>query len=142
VAKNEETPVPEPNWKHRVKATYARVKKHVRKNETAYMTGALVGTAVVTFVVTRRVYGPNAFLAKKIVIKDTVMIFSTFGRDQGPPSWVIRCVETKSIFTSQIHAARAMGLDPSSISRHLNGMKDHVNGYHFVRVAIATPRNA
>lgn len=137
--KNEETS--KLNLKHRVAEKYEQVKGHVKRNQTIYMFGAGVVLTTVTFVVTRQIYGPNAFLAKKIVIKDTVMIFATYARKQGPPSYVVRCVETKSIFTSQLHAAKAMGLDPSSISRHLNGLKDHVNGYHFVRVAIATPRN-
>ena len=134
--------ISEPNWKDRIEVKYTEIKEHVRRNKTAYTVGTTgIVLVIATFFVTRRVYGPNAFLAKKIVIKDSVLIFSTYARKQGPPSYVVRCVETKRIFTSQAEAARGMGLDPSDLSKHLNEIRDHVKGYHFTRVAIATPRS-
>ena len=56
---------------------------------------------------------------------------------QGPPSWIIRCVETNDIFISQASAALKMELPQSEISKHLNGVMDHVRGYHFERIAMA-----
>lgn len=56
---------------------------------------------------------------------------------QGPPSWVIRCLETGESFMSQNKAATAMGLSPAEISRHLNGALDDVRGYHFERICMA-----
>jgi hypothetical protein len=128
----------------KTKSKRDRAKEVVKNCWKPFTIGAVsTGVTIGVVIVTKRVLFPNnlAMLAKKIVIKDSVLLFSTYARDQGPPSWVIRCVETKSIFTSQLHAAKAMSLDPSSISRHLNGTKEHVNGYHFVRVAMAVPRN-
>jgi hypothetical protein len=141
MVKNEEIPESEPNLKYRVVKKYEQIKAHVRRNEKAYYIGTIVVVAGVTFLVTRRVYAPSSLFAKKIVIKDSVMIFSTYARQQGPPSWVVRCVENGEIFTSQADAAARMGLSASNLSSHLNGKYADVSGYHFERVAIATPRS-
>jgi hypothetical protein len=130
----------EPKQKHREKLDKA--KAIVKKHWKPFAIGAVsTGVTIGVIIVTKRVFFPNhlAVLAKKIVIKDSVLFFQTYARQQGPPSWVIRCVETGKVFTSQMEAARLMGLDQSTISRHLNGSRAHVNGYHFVRLAIATP---
>jgi hypothetical protein len=56
---------------------------------------------------------------------------------QGPPSWVIRCFETGMVYTSQRSAALAMNLSEGHISQHLNGVRDHVNEFHFERLCMA-----
>lgn len=138
MAKTEETSKPSP--KDEVISKYKRIKDHVRKNKMTYVVGAAgVVLTTVTFVVTRRVYAPT-FLGK-VVIKDSVLWIQTYTRWNGPPSWVIRCVENDDIFTSQADAARRMGLSASRLSSHLNGKTEHVKGYHFKRVAMATPRS-
>jgi hypothetical protein len=55
----------------------------------------------------------------------------------GSPSWVVRCLETGEIFTSQLKAASEMNVPASDISKHLNGILDHVRGYHFERICMA-----
>jgi hypothetical protein len=56
---------------------------------------------------------------------------------QGPPSWVVRCLENNMICTSQQAMAQAMDLSSSELSKHLNGVLDTVQGYHFERVCMA-----
>lgn len=56
---------------------------------------------------------------------------------QGPPSWVIRCLETGAIFASQNLCANEMGVAKSEVSKHLNGFLDNVQGYHFERICLA-----
>jgi hypothetical protein len=56
---------------------------------------------------------------------------------KGAPSWVVRCLETGAIFTSQRSAATEMGLPENELSRHLNGLRDHVRGNHFERICLA-----
>ena len=130
---------PEPNPKHQVIVKYEQIKAHVERNKPIYaFAGGIVLTTAI-FVVTRRL--TTSVLVKKIVFKDSVLLIQTYARHQGAPSWVVRCVETGEIFTSQSDAAMRMGLDPSTISRHLNGTKAHVMGYHFVRLAMAIPKN-
>lgn len=55
----------------------------------------------------------------------------------GPASWVVRCLETDQIFMSQSAAASAMHLPASELSKHLNGLMDHVRGYTFERICMA-----
>lgn len=73
-------------------------------------------------------------LGKNVVMNNVSYISSN---RQGPPSWVIRCLETNKIFTSQNAAAEAMDLPSSEISKHLNGLMDHVRGYTFERICLA-----
>lgn len=56
---------------------------------------------------------------------------------RGAPSWVVRCLETGQAFMSQRAAALAMDLPESHISQHLNGVMEHVRGYHFERICLA-----
>jgi hypothetical protein len=122
-----------------------KIKAVVRKNWKPFTVG-VVFTGV-TFVVTRRVtlrYFPtNVMRINKMVIKDSVFFFQTYGRKQGPPSYVIRCVETGEIFTSQAEACRKLGLDPSTLSRHLNGYPGNatIGGKAWKRAAISAPRS-
>jgi hypothetical protein len=133
----------EPKQKHREKLDKAKaiVKKHWKPFTMGVVsTGVTIGVIIVT----KRVIFPNhlAVLAKKIVIKDSVLFFQTYARQQGPPSWVVRCVETGRVFASQAEAARLLSVHPNALSRHLTGTQEHVKGYHFERVAIAGPRTA
>jgi hypothetical protein len=79
--------------------------------------------------------GRDAIVAGKNVMMKNVT-FITANR-QGPPSWVVRCIETGSIFPSQNNAASQMNLSAAHISEHLNGVRDHVNGYTFERICLA-----
>ena len=74
-------------------------------------------------------------LADRSVVTNNVSYISS--RRQGGPSWVIRCIETGKIFTSQLNAANEMNLSSSEISKHLNGIMNDVRGYHFERICIA-----
>jgi hypothetical protein len=56
---------------------------------------------------------------------------------KGPPSWVIRCLETGEIYPSQNKAANLLGLSASLLSEHLNGSHEHVDGLHFERICMA-----
>lgn len=141
MAKNEEIPEPEPNLKHRVVQKYEQIKTHVRKNQKTYYISTIFVVAGVTFLVTRRVYRPDYVFAKKIVIKNSVLTFATYARDHGPPSYLIECVETGEKFLSQSDTAKQMGLSASRLSAHLNGHREDVKGYHFVRLAMITPKN-
>ncbi len=124
------------------------VKSHFEKYKFAYLAGGVVGIAGITYLIMRGVDPSEpigrgisvtaergiSVLGKKVVMENVSYISSN---RQGPPSWVIRCVETGDIFTSQISAAREMGLPASEISKQLNGVMDHVRGNHFERICLA-----
>jgi len=141
------------------------VKKHVEDNKGFYI-GLGIGAAIAgfTFLIMRRysncsispaigvtakrapgVPGKTSINALEVnrgglVLGDSYALnnvsFISSNR-QGPPSWVIRCLETGNIFTSQRAAALAMKLSESHLSEHLNGLKDHIDGYHFERICLA-----
>jgi hypothetical protein len=71
---------------------------------------------------------------KKVSLNNVSYIYAN---RQGPPSWVVRCIETGVIFTSQHSAAMEMGLPEAELSKHLNGLMDHVRGNHFERICLA-----
>lgn len=71
---------------------------------------------------------PNTVLNLKQVINSN---------RKGAPSWVVRCVETGQIYTSQRAAALATGIAESDISRHLNGLRELSENLHFERICLA-----
>lgn len=58
-------------------------------------------------------------------------------RRQGPPSWVVRCVETGEITASQRAMSLAMDIPETKISKHLNGLLENAGGYHFERICVS-----
>jgi hypothetical protein len=132
--------------KEEITEKYERVKEHVKKHREGYFVGAL-GLAGITCLIMRDVTYRSIgrgipvtanrgipVIGKRIAIGSISYISSN---RQGPPSWVIRCLETGEIFTAQRLAALQMGLPENEISRHLNGAIDHVRGFHFERICLA-----
>lgn len=124
-----------------------RAKTHIKEHLVEY-TIAVVGlTAGITVLVMRsaaskdisRAIGVTAgrdiVVARKNLVMNSVSFISA--ERQGPPSWVVRCKETGNIFTSQRAAALAMDLSEQHISSHLNGSRDHVDGFNFERICMA-----
>lgn len=119
-----------------------RFKAHVGRHKTAYIVGSLVVVAGVTYLVTRKLSSGTAndnvnvrafnFLSNH----PSIVTVIENGR-QGPPSWVVRCLETGEIFTSQRMAALLNGINQSDLSQHLNGLHENVKGLHFDRICIA-----
>ena len=58
-------------------------------------------------------------------------------RRSGPPSWVVRCVDTGDVYTSQRAAATALGIDERNISKMLNGLQETAEGLKFERICLA-----
>jgi hypothetical protein len=127
------------------------VTNHVEQHKTLYSciaTGvAVAGVATITCLIMRGIasqsIGPSitGTASRGIIVtgKSTVMgnVSLISSSRQGAPSWVVRCIETGVIFTSQRSAAIAMDLIETNLSKHLNGMIDHVGGYHFERICLA-----
>jgi len=125
-----------------------KIKKHFEKQKQEYLwVGSLVVVAGITYLIMRNAnaqpIGPGtsvtaqngiSVLGNKVVMNNVSYISAN---RQGPPSWVVRCIETGEIYTSQNAAAEAIGLSPSELSKHLNGLMDHVRGYTFERICLA-----
>jgi hypothetical protein len=138
VTKNEETPVPESNWKQKVVKKYKQAMKHVRRNEKKYVAGIVIGTAVVTFVVTRRVYAPHGVtgLGTAVRARNIGNVFVWIAPKPRALSYVVQCDQTKVVFRSQNYAAMMMKLPKEELSKHLNGGLSNVAGYTFTRLGI------
>src|SRR5262245_57347920 len=110
-----------------------RIKKHVREHKREYIAaagGAVLAT--ITCIIVRGiasqpinssvtgVAGSNVIGAGKKVVLRNVSFFAS--NRQGPPSWVVRCLETGDVFTSQRAASIAMGITETNLSKHLNGL--------------------
>jgi hypothetical protein len=129
----------------------AGIRAHVDRHKNLYYVGSLAVVAGITYAITRstiaqRVMGEglNAqraltntasfSFAKNATLNNVSFIVSN---RQGPPSWVIKCVETGEEFLSQRSTAIAKGLRQSDLSQHLNGLQENVNGLHFERLCLA-----
>jgi hypothetical protein len=124
------------------------ITSHVEKYKTLYSciaTGVVVAGFTVLIMRDKSQLGSVAIgdatngsnlvvVGEKAVLKNVSFISSN---RQGSLSWVVRCLETGEIFTSQHKAAMAMELPTSELSRHLNGALDHVRDYHFERICIS-----
>jgi hypothetical protein len=124
------------------------LKTHVKKHQVAYSFFAGSVVAGFTCLIMRDVRSIEpisrgiavtaergiAVLGKKVEMNNVSYFYSN---RQGSPSWVVRCLETNDIFSSQRAASKHLGLTESELSQHLNGRKDHVLGYHFERICMA-----
>jgi lactam utilization protein B len=125
-----------------------KLKDHIKKHKTLYCS---VGTGVVfagiTAIVMRSVAMQSISSSvtgtagssvtgtgKRVAISNISFISAD---RQGPPSWVVRCKETGKIFTSQRSASLEMGIIQTNLSKHLNGLQDNAEGFHFERICMA-----
>lgn len=128
--------------------TYARVKQHIKDHKELYIgLGIGVGLAGITALIMRTHSGSTILRDTVVEAQRDIVVLgknATLNKvsyfdslRQGPPSWVVRCLETGQVFTSQRAAALAMDLSEANLSQHLNGVRDHVNNFHFERICLA-----
>ena len=55
---------------------------------------------------------------------------------QGHPGYIVYLLEEDRLFSSQNQAAEYLGVSPSRLSNHLNGLLENVDGFHLRRVGI------
>jgi hypothetical protein len=123
-----------------------RLEAHFKKHRNAYV-GIAVGIGI-GLVMTRCLGAESKTVIGDVVIGDETNVIAGHNNilnqvsyidslRQGPPSWVVRCLETGEVFTSQKAAAKAMGISASHLSRHLHGNLAVVRGYTFERICMA-----
>ena len=121
-----------------------KAKKVIKENWKPFTIGVVL--TGVTFIVTRqitmrymRIGGTTTFISRTIANEGPLYkVFNIYvpGVKFQGPSWMVMCKETGKAFRSQKHAAKVMGITESTLSQHLNGMRDHVHGYHYERIGI------
>lgn len=120
------------------------VKKHIANHKRAYIiAGAVVGVAAVGVggyilgaktvpKMAETVVSPRQTLNWKPVQTVEVTIEAL-----GDPGNIIQDVTTGTIYASQNQAAKALGVSNTMVARHLNGLKDSVNGHELVNLGKA-----
>ena len=131
------------------------IRNHFQKNKNAYMAGAAgILFAGITCRIMKGSYPDVLRVSESSVprvldgpAKVTVTPLSLFSNrmtnnivtviereGRGHPGYLVRCLETNEIFTSQYEAARQLGVWPSIVSGHLNGKLADVAGKHLERI--------
>lgn len=117
-----------------------RVKKHFKDNSKLYLG---IGIGVVVSAV-----GGAAF-ANTNTGKSTIKMIALGWKPvnnlvtvelerRGHPGYLVQWVETGDVFPSQNHAAEVLGINPATMSQHLNGKVPHIKGKTFARLGEAT----
>ena len=139
--------------------TQDKIKNHFKRNAGAYVT--LVGVCVLAGITTVIMRERSTRVAEEFPLgvqrppknshweysgsnffsnsfnKDSFNVINVIEREgRGHPGYLTRCLETGLTYKTQAVAAREHGLSPTKMSNHLNGMLDHVGGYHFDRILV------
>lgn len=144
----------------------SKIRDHIRKYKWVYITSGVILLAGSTWLIMRSTNTKLVLmLSAKDSIGDTLAVQKTplethgsyifknsianFGEmnnstvsviertGRGHPGYLTRCLETNTLFKSQRAAADALNLNPAQLSDHINGLREHVNGYHFERLYLA-----
>jgi hypothetical protein len=128
-------------------AKYQEITAHLEENKTLYVAAGGMLFAGITCLIMRGIASQSigssitgtadhgiTVIGKKIAMNNVSYISAN---RQGPPSWVVRCLETNEIFTSQRAAEMAMDLTPGNVSKQIAGLIDHANSFHFERICLA-----
>lgn len=136
----------------KVKAKLKKAKEHIVENREVYISGIVcftVGVAVSQFISTTtntpQVVGGSASndndvqvggdVNAPITINQNATVVNNFG---GRLCKIVKCVDTGEIFETAKAAAKSAGVDPVTMSKHLNGKRDHLFGMTYEVVGIGT----
>jgi hypothetical protein len=125
-----------------------KIKDHFVRNQAAYIsggTGILVGAGITLIIMRGRHAGirgvpdtaENSVFVRPLSFLSTQTnnIVTVVEREnRGHPGYLIRCLETNEIFTSQKQAARAKNVSDAIFSLHVRRKLDDINGLHFERM--------
>jgi hypothetical protein len=117
-----------------------KIKTHFQENKRAYaiagsclVIGAAIGAIIVAILAAKNDAANNAeidvenlFCWKPITNSEIVQIHIPMPGNSGN---AVQCVETGTVYASQNEAARAMNVDRATVSRHMNGLIDFVDGF-------------
>jgi len=119
------------------------VKQHLRNNKVTYVACSV--TAVVCVAGTYFLVGKSALVNVRpiqILNWKSNQTVEVFIEALGDPGNIIQDVTTGTVYASQGQAARALGLTPSAISKHLNGLIPDVQGHIFEKLGKAIVADA
>jgi hypothetical protein len=110
--------------------TYVIMRKHARVHSVLASGVHSVPDGTATAVTVN----PFMFFSKQANNISTIV----HRNNQGPPSYMVECLEDNVTWLSQKVAAAAKGVDPGMMSSHINhGIPGSLNGEHFRRIGVA-----
>lgn len=115
-----------------------KIKKHFRENKKVYISGSVC--LVVGLATGALAFRSNALVnAKPIQVltwksKQTIEVFV---EALGDPGNIIQDTTTGIIYASQGQVAKALDVDPSTVSRHLSGILPTVKGHTLINLGKA-----
>lgn len=110
----------------------SKVSEHLKKHKAAYITGGVclgvgLGAGVIIAKTQPAVYSKNQIVG--LVNWKPKQTIEVFVEALGDPGNIIQDLDTGTIYASQGQAARALGVDPSTVSKHLKGLYDNAGGH-------------
>jgi len=127
-----------PSRKKTMKEKIEKTKAHFRTNRKIYIAlGAGFVMGAVAVLVVRKDNTLCRINTSRIMSPGDNNLVTVIEREgRGHPGYVVRCLETNEIFTSQGKAAECLGLRETMLSGHLNGKFPDVDGLHFERINV------
>lgn len=117
---------------------YEDLKAHVRQHKGAYKVGAgMIIGAGVTYIFKSRPLVINNINQVQPVLAP---MFNNIQKSKfgGHAHKIVRCNETGELWETVKSAANAMDVKPSTMSRHLNGHKEHISGKTFSIIGLGS----
>jgi len=125
-----------------------KITSHIERHKGEYCVGIVAG--ITCYIMRGRIVALGYAGANGLETADTLVtnrsLFSFFSphdiktvivrEGRGHPGYLIRNVNTNQYFPSQRAAAKFLGIDEMTVSRHLNGKLSHVVGNRLERVAL------
>ena len=114
-----------------------KVKGHFNRNKGKYIIGGfctVVGVGVGIYMGNKGMI--NVQLVNTGVVEQNLTIDKSVNvlTRRGHAGNVVRCVETGETFASQNRAAQLLGLNKFEVSKHIRGLQDDVEGFHFEKI--------
>ena len=117
-----------------------KVKEHFKKYKTVYITGGsclVIGVGVGLLVNHKPLLVNSKNQVVGLVNWKPIQTIEVFVEALGDPGNIIQDLTTGTIYASQGQAARELGVHPSMISKHLNGVRETVNGHELKKLGKA-----
>lgn len=118
-----------------------RILKHLKDNKTAYICGAVGVVAGVAVGVSLR--SPKMPEINVPIVNNNTPVFNNTNTNNmgGYSTKMVECLETGQIWKTVKDAAAAAGVSASTMSKHLNGRTDHIDGLVYSIIGFGSTGN-
>lgn len=114
-----------------------KVKTHIQENQKFYIgVGVGISVAVIVTIILKKnsgsaIYQGVALNVKSPLVANTLNVTIPKAGNSGN---IIQCDQTGVVYPSQNVAARALGISPGNLSKHLTGHEARTFGYTFTKL--------